>query len=225
METLNFERGYSLRKLYFTRTVFQILWAGSVIATAIAEPAIAAVLLIVYPLWDVACTVYDLNTSALDGSARTSQIINAVVGAATAIGIAFTVFRQPAYAIGIFGVWAFGAGFAPARRWSDSPEAIGWTVGNDLERSSVHGCRRRFWVGRPSRKIPREGSGWICNFRRNLFPHCRNPAQSQTFPGDCSAGSALSVSKAECPEPQSNEFLGNRDDNPANSEVRRMCPC
>lgn len=110
METLNFERGYSLRKLYFTRTVFQILWAGSVIATAIAEPAIAAVLLIVYPLWDVACTVYDLNTSALDGSARTSQIINAVVGAATAIGIAFTVFRQPAYAIGIFGVWAFGAG-------------------------------------------------------------------------------------------------------------------
>jgi hypothetical protein len=110
METPHAGHADSLRKLYFTRTVFQVLWAGSVIATAVTKPAIAGVLLILYPLWDVACTVYDLNTSALEGSARTSQIINAVLGTATAIGIAFTIFQQPAYAIGIFGAWAFGAG-------------------------------------------------------------------------------------------------------------------
>ena len=110
METANVERARSLRNLYFTRTGFQILWAGSVIATAVAKPAVAGVLLILYPLWDVACTIYDLNTSALDGSARTSQIINAVLGTLTAIGIAFTIFQQPTYAIGIFGAWAFGAG-------------------------------------------------------------------------------------------------------------------
>jgi hypothetical protein len=110
MKTVNVESARSLRKLYFTRTIVQVLWAGSVIATAAAEPAIAGVLLILYPLWDVACTLFDLKTSALDGSARTSQIINAVLGTATAIGIAFTTFGQPAYAIGIFGAWAFGAG-------------------------------------------------------------------------------------------------------------------
>jgi len=110
MEATNVERARSLRKLYFTRTVFQVLWAGSVMVTAVGQPAIAGVLLILYPLWDVACTIFDLKTSALDGGARTSQILNAVVGTATAIGIAFTTFGQPAYAIGIFGAWAFGAG-------------------------------------------------------------------------------------------------------------------
>jgi hypothetical protein len=100
----------SLRTLYFVRTGFQVLWAGSVIATARTYPATAAVLLVVYPLWDVACTVYDLKTSALDGSARISQTMNAVLGAAAALGIALTTFHQTAYAIGIFGAWALGAG-------------------------------------------------------------------------------------------------------------------
>lgn len=80
------------------------------IATALPHPQLAAALLIIYPLWDVACTVYDLKTSALDGSARQSQIINAVLGTATAIGIALTTFQKPAYAIGIFGAWAVASG-------------------------------------------------------------------------------------------------------------------
>lgn len=106
----NVERARCLKNLYFTRTVFQVLWAGSVIATATASPTVAAVLVILYPLWDVVCTFYDLNTSGLRGSARTSQMINAVLGTVTAIGIAFTAFQQPAYAIGIFGAWALFAG-------------------------------------------------------------------------------------------------------------------
>lgn len=107
---MKFEQASSLRKLYFVRTAFQVLWAGSVLATAITRPAFAAALLILYPLWDVACTVYDLRTSALDSSTRTSQTINAVLGAAAGVGIALTTFSHPAYAIGIFGAWALGAG-------------------------------------------------------------------------------------------------------------------
>lgn len=99
-----------LVKLYIVRTIFQVLWAAGVFATATTQPAVAAALLIVYPLWDVACTVYDLRTSALDGSTRKSQTINAVLGTAAGIGIAVTTFSQPTYAIGIFGAWAFGAG-------------------------------------------------------------------------------------------------------------------
>jgi uncharacterized membrane protein HdeD (DUF308 family) len=74
------------------------------------HPQWAAILVIFYPLWDVACTLYDLKTSEQAGSVRTSLIINAVLGCATALGIAFIVFHQPAYAVTVFGLWALGAG-------------------------------------------------------------------------------------------------------------------
>ncbi|MGA9568179.1 MAG: hypothetical protein WBS19_21840 [Candidatus Korobacteraceae bacterium] len=110
METISLESTRSLRNLYFVRTAFQGVWAASVITTAIKQPRIAAVLFLLYPLWDVACTVYDLNTLSKSGSSRTSQIVNAVLGVAAAVGIGLTVFQTPIYAVAIFGLWAFGAG-------------------------------------------------------------------------------------------------------------------
>ena len=90
--------------------LFRSLWAASVIGTAMQQPQVAAVLFLLYPLWDLACTVYDLNTFSTAGSARSSQIINALLGVAATIGIGLTVFHQPIYAVAVFGVWAFGAG-------------------------------------------------------------------------------------------------------------------
>jgi hypothetical protein len=110
MQTNFSESVRTLRNLYFIRTVFQLIWAAAVLSTALKQPRIAAILLIVYPLWDVACTLYDLKTSNPTGSARTSQVINALLGAAAALGIALTVFSQSAYSIAIFGAWALGAG-------------------------------------------------------------------------------------------------------------------
>ena len=110
MEIISLNPTRSLRNLYFVRTTFQVVWAGSVIMPAIKPPLLAAVLFLLYPLWDVACTVYDLNTFSKSGSSRTSQIINTVLGVAAAIGIGLTVFHTPIYAVAIFGVWAFGAG-------------------------------------------------------------------------------------------------------------------
>jgi hypothetical protein len=98
-----------LRNLYFTRTVVQVLWAGTVIATAAMNPTLAATLLVLYPLWDVACTLYDVKTSAGTNSA-TTQYVNAVAGVLTAIGIGATVYTHPQYAVAIFGAWAFAAG-------------------------------------------------------------------------------------------------------------------
>jgi hypothetical protein len=110
MENILFGSPRSLRNLYFVRTAFQVVWAAGVITTAMRQPEVAAILFLVYPLWDVACTVYDLNTFSRSGNARTSQIINAVLGVAAAAGIGLTVFHQPVYAVAIFGAWAFGAG-------------------------------------------------------------------------------------------------------------------
>ena len=110
METLSMETKRSLRNLYVVRTAFQVVWAAAVIATAIKQPVVAAVLFVLYPLWDVACTIYDLNTASRSGSAHTSQTVNALLGVGAAIGIGVTVFRQPIYSVAIFGAWAFGAG-------------------------------------------------------------------------------------------------------------------
>ena len=110
MENTVLDATRSLRNLYFVRTAFQVVWAATVLTTATTQPLLAAVLLLLYPLWDVACTVYDLNTSSRSGSAHTSQRINALLGIGAAIGIGLTVFHQPIYSVAVFGVWAFGAG-------------------------------------------------------------------------------------------------------------------
>ena len=110
MQTNSTESARSLRNLYLVRTVFQVIWAAAVLSTALTQPQVASILLIAYPLWDVACTLYDLMASRPTGSARSSQIINALLGSAAALGIALTVFTSPAYSIAIFGAWALGAG-------------------------------------------------------------------------------------------------------------------
>jgi hypothetical protein len=104
-------QAHLLRNLYFTRTVVQLLWAGIVIATAASNPALAAGLLILYPLWDVACTVYDLRSSTRSGP-PTAQYINVVLGFLAAIGMSMTAFKSPQQAVVTFGVWAFAAGLA-----------------------------------------------------------------------------------------------------------------
>ncbi len=106
-------QAHSLRNLYFTRTAVQLLWAGIVIATAASNPALAAGLLILYPLWDVVCTVYDLSSSTRSNSSSpTAQYVNAALGSLATIGIAFTAFRSPQQAVVVFGAWAFAAGLA-----------------------------------------------------------------------------------------------------------------
>ncbi len=110
MQAISTQATRSLRNLYLVRTLFQLIWAAGILSTALTHPAIAATLLFLYPLWDVACTVYDLKTSGQTGSARTSQLVNAVLGSVTALAIALTVFNQEAYSIAAFGAWALGAG-------------------------------------------------------------------------------------------------------------------
>jgi hypothetical protein len=83
-----------LRNLYFTRTVIQFIWAIAIIAIATKNPTVGATLLILYPLWDVACTLYDLKTSTGSNSAMT-QYVNAAVGTIAAIGIGLTGYSHP----------------------------------------------------------------------------------------------------------------------------------
>jgi uncharacterized membrane protein HdeD (DUF308 family) len=110
MNTSSLESIRSLRNLYFTRTLVQLLWAAGVLSTALTQPQLAAILLTLYPLWDVACTLYDLTASRQTGSAKIPQTINAALGSVAALGIGLTVSTRLAYSIAVFGAWALGAG-------------------------------------------------------------------------------------------------------------------
>ncbi|RRA49361.1 hypothetical protein [Acidipila sp. EB88] len=106
-------QAFSLRNLYYTRTVVQLVWAGVIMATAAGNPVLAAGLLVLYPLWDVACTVYDLRSASRSNSGTpTAQYVNAALGTLAAAGIAGTAFRSPHQAVVVFGLWAFAAGAA-----------------------------------------------------------------------------------------------------------------
>ncbi|HEY1730944.1 MAG TPA: DUF308 domain-containing protein [Terriglobales bacterium] len=109
MTTLTLQPTQSLRNLYFTRTIVQLVWAVAVIGVAVKNPFLGATLLILYPLWDVACTLYDLKTAAGSDSAKT-QYVNAAAGIATAAGLGLTAYAHPQYAVAIFGGWALVAG-------------------------------------------------------------------------------------------------------------------
>lgn len=105
----NSQANTGLRNLYFTRTIVQFIWAAAVIAVAAKNPAAGATLLILYPLWDVACTLYDMKVSAGSNTA-TTQYVNAAIGTIAAIGIAITGYSHPSYAVAVFGGWALVAG-------------------------------------------------------------------------------------------------------------------
>jgi len=102
-----------LRNLYLTRTVVQFIWAALVMAFATGSPLLAVILAVTYPLWDVACTLFDLNSS--DGSdstasSKTLLYINVALGVATAIAIGVGSRLEMRYAVAAFGAWAFTAG-------------------------------------------------------------------------------------------------------------------
>jgi hypothetical protein len=99
----------SLRNLYFVRTFVQLGWAALVFGL-LNQPNWIAVLLVAYPLWDVACTLYDLKLPDKVHPSRTYQFLNMIAGVATALAIALTVSARPSFAIAAFGVWALVAG-------------------------------------------------------------------------------------------------------------------
>jgi len=99
-----------LRRLYFSRFAFAVVWAIVLLLTASHGGALLTVLLVVYPLVDAASVLWQLRTEKAGSRARTSEWINVIVSVlvAVALGIASTVSASAALAV--WGVWAIVAG-------------------------------------------------------------------------------------------------------------------
>src|SRR5882757_4804437 len=83
------ETARSLRKLYFTRAAFSVIWVILVALFSKTSFGIASILLIIYPAWDVVGTFLDIRANH-NSPSKTPQYVNAVISGITtvAVGIA-----------------------------------------------------------------------------------------------------------------------------------------
>ena len=106
--------GVSTPRLFLTRGLVAIAWAA---AFAVASDSLttgvtvgAGVLLVVYPLIDVAASLIDARSQ--QGSARTLLLTGAAASAAAAVALGVAATGTVADVLAVFGVWAGISGVA-----------------------------------------------------------------------------------------------------------------
>jgi uncharacterized membrane protein HdeD (DUF308 family) len=99
----------SLRRLYFIRFAFAVVWAGSVVAVASTINPLSVTLLVLYPLFDVAAAVVDARSSR---SARpvSGLYVNIAISLLAAIGLAIAVSSGIPGVLRVWGAWAILSG-------------------------------------------------------------------------------------------------------------------
>jgi hypothetical protein len=109
-----------LRKLYFVRAAFSLLWAGLLLAHI---SSLTPLLLLLYPTWDVAATFADLRASRQAGYRSAEEAIwprylNIVIGLATTVGVAIALQQGTPAVLLVLGAWAILTGLIQL--------ALGW---------------------------------------------------------------------------------------------------
>jgi len=99
----------SLRNLYLLRAAFSIIWIILVTVVAKNLPGIAAVLLIIYPAWDVIGTFLDIRANG-GTTSKTPQYVNAAISAITTVAVALAIQKGVPEALIVFGAWAILSG-------------------------------------------------------------------------------------------------------------------
>jgi uncharacterized membrane protein HdeD (DUF308 family) len=94
----------SLRRLYFVRFAFAVVWAGLMVVTASTLNPASAALLVLYPVFDVVAAVVDSR------SARTKPTpglyVNMVVSLLAAVGLAVALSSGVPGVLVVWGAWA-----------------------------------------------------------------------------------------------------------------------
>jgi uncharacterized membrane protein HdeD (DUF308 family) len=99
----------TLRRLYFVRFVFAIVWALVMFTTAKHLGPLAVTLLVLYPLFDVAAAVIDARASRATGS-PTLLYVNVAISLIAAVGLAFAGASGIPAVLRVWGAWAVVAG-------------------------------------------------------------------------------------------------------------------
>lgn len=102
--------GHALRRLYFVRFGFALIWAAALFATASTSGPFLTGLLVVYPLFDAAGVLWQLRSNASPEQPRTAERVNVVVSIAVAVALGVASTMSIAAALVVWGAWAIGAG-------------------------------------------------------------------------------------------------------------------
>lgn len=115
MTTVEARPTSALRTLYLTRFAFALVWA---IALAVSATALAgggalhpvtAVLLVLYPVFDLAAALVDRRSTGAAGPSAL-LIVNSVLSLASAIGLVVAVMSGASAVLLVWGLWAVTAG-------------------------------------------------------------------------------------------------------------------
>lgn len=98
-----------LRRLYFVRFAFAIIWAALLFLTKAQLGPLGITLVIIYPLFDVAAAIVDSRSSRATGSAR-GLYVNIAISLLAAIGLAITSASGVPGVLRVWGAWAIVAG-------------------------------------------------------------------------------------------------------------------
>lgn len=104
-----------LRSLHLVRAAFSFVWVAVLLATSVSlvstddVSAVAGVLLVAYPLWDVAATLLARRLGASDAVDRVATV-NVIVGLAATVAMLVAVLHTVGAALLVFGVWALLSG-------------------------------------------------------------------------------------------------------------------
>lgn len=99
----------ALRRLYFVRFGFAIVWALAMFTTASELGPLAVTLLVLYPLFDVAAAVVDARASRATGS-PVLLYVNIAVSLITAVAVAVAAASGIPAVLRVWGAWAIAAG-------------------------------------------------------------------------------------------------------------------
>ncbi|MFI8003556.1 hypothetical protein [Streptomyces sp. NPDC086010] len=100
----------ALRTLYFMRFAFAAVWAALLVVFAGTLGAVTVVLLVIYPLFDVACAVIDIRSARVNGGSVRGLYVNVVLSALTGIGLALAATSGVPAVLRVWGAWAITAG-------------------------------------------------------------------------------------------------------------------
>ena len=95
----------TLRRLYLVRFGFAIVWAALLFTTKAELGALAVVLLVLYPLFDVAAAVVDARSSRARG-----LYVNIAISLLAAVGVAIACASGVPAVLRVWGAWAIVAG-------------------------------------------------------------------------------------------------------------------
>jgi uncharacterized membrane protein HdeD (DUF308 family) len=98
-----------LRRLYFVRFGFAVVWAGLMLATASTIGPVSGTLLVLYPLFDAVAAVVDARTSRGAGPAP-GLYANVVISVLAAAGLAVAASSGISGVLRVWGAWAIVSG-------------------------------------------------------------------------------------------------------------------